>query len=105
MGEKKVHFGFYDKLSLVVLNGAADIKGRLTLVKPETVLSWQRTLIRRFWTFEHPPAKNQLVSIIHTQRMPQLKHRDAGIEHPVSTQWALSNVPLPAPPNVQDGPF
>jgi transposase InsO family protein len=29
----------------------------LTLVKPETVLSWQRTRIKRFWTFEHAPTK------------------------------------------------
>jgi len=27
------------------------------LVKPETVLSWQRTLIERSWTFERSPAK------------------------------------------------
>jgi hypothetical protein len=57
MGKKKVHFGFYDKLFLVVLKRAADIKRQLTLVKPETVLSWQRNLIKRFWTFEHSPVK------------------------------------------------
>jgi hypothetical protein len=57
MGKKKVHFGFYDKLFLVVLNRAADIKRQLTLVKPETVLSRQRNLIKRFWIFEHSPAK------------------------------------------------
>ena len=50
-------FGFYDKLFLVVLNRAADIRDRLMLVKPQTVLSWQRTLIKRFWTFAHSPAK------------------------------------------------
>jgi putative transposase len=57
VGNKRVRFSFYDKLFLVVLNKAADIKYRLTLVKPETLLSWQRTVIRRFWTFEHAPAK------------------------------------------------
>ncbi len=57
VGKKRVHFGFSDKLFLVVLNGAADIRHRLTLVKPETLLSWQRTLTKRFWTFEHLPAK------------------------------------------------
>ena len=57
MGKKRVHFDFYDKLFLVVLNRAADIKHRLTLVKPETILSWQRTPRKRFWTFEHRPAK------------------------------------------------
>jgi hypothetical protein len=50
-------FVIYDKLFFVVLNRAADIKHRLTLVEPETLLYWQRTLIKRFWTFEHAPAK------------------------------------------------
>jgi putative transposase len=44
-------------LFLVVLHRAADINDRLTLVKPETVLSWQRTLIKRFWTLDRPPAQ------------------------------------------------
>jgi hypothetical protein len=48
MGKKRVHFDFYDKLFLVVLHRAANIKYRLTLVKPETLLCWQRTLIKRF---------------------------------------------------------
>lgn len=56
IGKKRIHFSFYDKLFLVVLNRAADINDRLTVVKPETVLSWQRILLKRFWTFEHPPA-------------------------------------------------
>ncbi len=56
-GNKRVRFSFYDKLFFVVLNKAADIKYRLTLVKPETLLAWQRTLIKRFWTFEHAPTK------------------------------------------------
>lgn len=51
MGKKRVHFDFYDKLFLVVLNRAADIKHQLTLVKPETILSWQRTRLKRFWTY------------------------------------------------------
>jgi len=57
MGKKRVHFNRYDKLFFVVLNRAADIKHQLRLVKPETLLHWQRTLIKRFWTFEHRPAK------------------------------------------------
>jgi transposase InsO family protein len=57
VGNKRVRFSFYDRFFFVILNRASDIKDRLTLVKPETVLGWQRTLIRRFWTFEHRPAK------------------------------------------------
>jgi putative transposase len=56
-GKKRVQFGFDDEFFLVVLNKAADIKDRLTLVKPETVLSWQRTLIKRLWTFPHSRTK------------------------------------------------
>jgi len=57
LGKKRVHFDFYDKLFLVALHRAADIKHRLTLVEPETVLYWQRALLKRFWTFEHQPAQ------------------------------------------------
>ena len=56
-GKQRVHFNVYDKLYFVVLSRAADIKLQLRLVKPETLLHWQRTLIKRFWTFEHRPAK------------------------------------------------
>jgi hypothetical protein len=56
-GKKRARFSFYDRFFFVVLNRAADIKGRLTVVKPETVLAWQRTIIRRLWTSEHRPAK------------------------------------------------
>ena len=57
VGKQRVHFNIYDKLFFVVLNRAADIKHRLTLVKPETLLYWQRTLIKRFWTFEQHPER------------------------------------------------
>ena len=57
VGKKRVRFSFYDRFFFVVLNRAADVKDRLTLVKPETVLGWQRTIIRRFWTFEHGPVR------------------------------------------------
>ena len=57
VGKKRIRFSFYDRFFFVVLNRAADIKNRLTLVKPETVLAWQRRIIRRFWTFEHGPVR------------------------------------------------
>ena len=57
VGKKRVRFSFYDRFFFVILNRTSDIKDRLTLVKPETVLGWQRTLIRQFWTFEHGPAR------------------------------------------------
>jgi hypothetical protein len=57
LGKRNLQFEVYDKLFLVVLNGAADIKHWLTLVKPEILLYWQRTLVKRFWTFQHAPVK------------------------------------------------
>jgi hypothetical protein len=48
VGKKRVHFNIYDKLFFVDLNRAADIKHRLALVKPSTLLCWQRTLIKQF---------------------------------------------------------
>ena len=57
VGKKRVQFNLYDRLFFVVLNRATHIKDRLTLVKPETVLAWQRTLIRQLWTFEHRPVR------------------------------------------------
>ena len=50
VGKKRVHFNIYDKLFFVVLNRAADIKHRLRLAKPKTLLCCQRTLRERFWT-------------------------------------------------------
>jgi len=56
VGKQRVHFNVYDMLCFVVLSRAADIRHRLILDKPETLLCWQRTLRKRFWTFEHRPA-------------------------------------------------
>ena len=63
VGKKPVRFSFSDRFFFVVLDRAADIRPRLTLIKPDTVLAWQRTLIRRFWTFKHRPAKRGRKSV------------------------------------------
>jgi hypothetical protein len=74
MGKKRVHFDFYDKLFLVVLHRAADIKYRLTLVKPETLLAWPRTLLKRFWTFEQRPALKRSQACRDRSQGPDLVH-------------------------------
>jgi transposase InsO family protein len=38
-------------LFFVILHKIANIKDRITVVKPETVLQWQRMIIKGFWTF------------------------------------------------------
>jgi hypothetical protein len=79
MGRKRVHFDFYDKLFLVVLHGAADIKHRLTLVKPETLLAWQRTLLKRFWTFEHRPARSTSFSRTASDHIRESSNRSRSL--------------------------
>ena len=41
-----------DRVILVILNSISHIKEKLTIVKPETVVRWQKELIKSFWTFK-----------------------------------------------------
>jgi transposase InsO family protein len=43
-----------DRVIMVILNMVGNIKDKVTIIKPETVLKWQRILIKRFWTYPHP---------------------------------------------------
>ena len=52
--EKKdrLKFRFIDRLFYAVIcKSSKKAKGCVTLIKPETVLKWQRHLIKKFWTF------------------------------------------------------
>jgi putative transposase len=50
--KQKLKFKFFDKLFYaVIFKLSAKAKEFVILVKPETVLKWQRNLIKRFWTF------------------------------------------------------
>ena len=40
-----------DRIFFTLLQMIANIKDRISIVKPETVLSWQRNLIKKYWTF------------------------------------------------------
>ena len=42
----------FDRLFIVLLNKTANIKDRISIVKPETVLRWQRQIIKKLWTFK-----------------------------------------------------
>lgn len=48
---KRIVIRHSDQIFFSVLNKAAGIKDRISIVKPETVLKWQRMLIKHFWTF------------------------------------------------------
>ena len=49
--KKKVNTNCFDRLFFVILHKIANIKNRITIVKPETVLQWQRMIIKGFWTY------------------------------------------------------
>ena len=56
-GKKRALIRHADRILLVVLNRVGEIKDSISIVKPETVLFWQRELIKKFWTFpssKHP---------------------------------------------------
>ena len=54
---KRVVTNHFDRLFIIILNKATNIKDHISIVKPETVLRWQRDLIRRLWTFRNYSKK------------------------------------------------
>jgi len=48
----RIKFRFFDRLFYAVICKLSEsAKGCVMLIKPETILQWQRNLIKRFWTF------------------------------------------------------
>jgi transposase InsO family protein len=51
---KKLQFKKDDKFTLSILNALSRRAiNHLTIVKPETILSWQRRFIKNFWSYKH----------------------------------------------------
>ena len=77
-GRRRIRFMHSDRIVFAILNIAGDLKERLTLVKPETVLRWQRQLIKHFWTFKgkkrvgRPPVSNEIKQLILTMKNDNL---------------------------------
>ena len=51
---KRIRITRQDKLFFIFLNMLGDIKGMVTIFSPSTLLTWQRMLIKNFWTFFSP---------------------------------------------------
>jgi transposase InsO family protein len=68
--KKRLNIQYSDRLIFSILNRIGNIKDILTIVKPETVLLWQKQLIKRFWTYKsknragRPPIKKEIKQII-----------------------------------------
>ncbi|MFC1669658.1 integrase core domain-containing protein [Spirochaetota bacterium] len=60
-----------DRVIISILTFIADIKDSILIVKPDTVLRWQRKLIKKFWTFNsktrrtgRPQVKQEIKDLI-----------------------------------------
>lgn len=69
-GNRKPLIRFLDKLYFLFLNRCSNIKESISIVKPETILKWQRLLIKHFWTFKsskkvgRPPTPSHIKNLI-----------------------------------------
>ena len=67
-----------DRIILSILTRNSEIKESISIVKPETMLRWQRQLIKHFWTFKkktpvgRPPVSNEIKQLILTMKNDNL---------------------------------
>ena len=60
---KKLHFKKNDKFALSMIKAlSARVINHLTIVKPETLLNWQRKFIKNFWSYKHKSPGRKSVS-------------------------------------------
>ena len=60
---KKLQFWKNDKFTLAMIRALSKSAiSHLTVVKPETVINWQRRFIKKFWTYKHKPPGRKPVS-------------------------------------------
>ena len=68
--KKKLKFKNSDRVVFAIINRISDTKGQISIVKPDTVLRWQKQLIKHFWTFKSkkrvgkPSVKHEVKHLI-----------------------------------------
>jgi putative transposase len=76
--KKRLKFHHSDRIILSILNRISNIKESISIVKPETVLKWQRQLIKHFWTFisenhaGRPPVDKEIKQLILSMKNDNL---------------------------------
>ena len=76
--KKRIKIKHYDRVIFSILNRIASIKKIISIVKPETVLLWQKQLIKRFWTFKttnrggRPPVDDEVKQLILSMKNDNL---------------------------------
>src|SRR5210317_1229949 len=68
---KRLKIKQVDRIIFSLLNKILNIKDKISIVKPETLLKWQRQLIKSFWTFNskkrqkgRPPVPMEIKELI-----------------------------------------
>jgi len=56
---KKILLKQADRVFFVILNSLANIRDHITIVKPETLLKWQKMFIKGLWTFKYGHRKGR----------------------------------------------
>jgi putative transposase len=66
----KLIFKNYDRIVFAAMNKVSDIKGHISIGKPDTVLHWQKQLIKRFWKNRggRPPVKHEVKQLIFNMK-------------------------------------
>ncbi len=68
--KKRLKFHHCDRIIFSILNRLGNIKETISIVKHETVLRWQKHLIKLFWTYKtknrvgRPPVQSEIKQII-----------------------------------------
>jgi putative transposase len=76
--KKRIKFRHSDRIIFSLLNRISHIKESISIVKPETVLRWQRQLIKHFWTFKcdkrigRPPVDKEIKQLILSMKNDNL---------------------------------
>jgi hypothetical protein len=76
--KKRLKIYHKDRIVLSILNRISPIKESISIIKPETVLRWQRQLIKHFWTFKcdkrigRPPVRKEIKKLILTMKNENL---------------------------------
>ena len=73
---KRLKIDHIDRIIFSLLNKILNIKDKISIVKPETLLKWQSQLIKSFWTFHskkkpkgRPPVSADIKNIILKMKM------------------------------------
>jgi transposase InsO family protein len=76
--KKRLKLNHSDRIIFSVLYKIGNIKAVVSIVKPETVLRWQKELIKRFWTYKaknrvgRPPVQHEIRQLILSMKNDNL---------------------------------